>query len=665
MGGAPDNQWRRGAGVDIDHEISKTQLALVFAQTPQAIAVTVLNSLVVFFILGPQLPSGVANLWLVMVAGIVAFRGTLYALFRRCPDLNAALRRWTVWSVVGAALGGLVWATAGWFMFVGNSLAYEAFLAFAIGGMVAGAVTTLSVYPPAVIIFTTLALLPLTVKFATATHVLGVPMAAMLALFMTMMLFASMRFFQNFRETLAESLRREAAEKELAQIAYYDPLTGLPNRRVFADHMKRATASASRHGTILAVCYLDIDDFKPFNDRYGHEAGDRVLVTMANTLEETLRGEDVVARWAGDEFALLLTGLADVDACEITVKRLVAAISQPRLLNGMPYQLHASIGAAIGEGSHQDPDTLLRQADQAMYFAKRRGRNGYHIFDAETDGEDRRSEEIRGEINRAIERDELVLHFQPKVELGTGAVYGAEALLRWNQADRGLVPPGAFLPGWEADPAMMTVDKWVLRTAVAHLARWIEDGLDIVLSVNVSTWLLSDPGFVDYLEELFRRYPHTCGKLEVEVTETRALDDISRITGLMSQCEDLMVSFALDDFGTGFSSLVHLQRLPAHTLKIDTSFVIAMLDNEHDRNLVRGIISLGQALGKSVVAEGVETTAHGEALLEFGCRLVQGYGIARPMPAEELAGWVDRFVAPPSWRESGRSAVIVRDVANG
>jgi predicted signal transduction protein with EAL and GGDEF domain len=373
-------------------------------------------------------------------------------------------------------------------------------------------------------------------------------------------------------------------------------------------------------------------------------------VHAADTIRESIRGSDVLGRWGGDEFALLLDDLKNREACVTALNRVIESLSSKHDFDGVSCRLSASIGVALARGEVDDPEILLRQADHAMYLAKRAGRNGYQIFDLDSDDDDRRREEARQELRSAIDNAELILHFQPEVDMRKGTAYGAEALLRWRPSAGTILSPGEFLPMWEADESMKAIDRWVLETAIKQLDQWIDDEVYLVLSVNVSAWLLHDATFTDHLHKLFTSYPRTRGMIELEVTETRALDDISHISKVMETCLAMEVEFALDDFGTGFSSLVHLQRLPANTLKIDTSFVRAMLENDNDRNLVKGIIGLGHALGKNVIAEGVETVAHGNELLKLGCCYAQGYGIAKPMPAEDFAAWMAGYVAPASWR---------------
>ncbi len=643
----------------IEEKIREAKIRLCYETMPMAQCITLVNGGLVYIFMQSAIAAETLGLWFAALLVISALRIGSYVKFRQCTHVSASLRRWEIVSLIGAVLAGILWGGAGIVLFVPDSISHQAFLSFVIAGMTAGAVTTLSVQLSAALIFIFLATVPLAYRIALTTHDFNVAMSLMVALFMVMMMVAAGRFFRNYRDTLAEGLRREAAENELAQIAYYDPLTELPNRRLFADHLRRAITSARRNQSLIAVCYLDLDNFKLINDEFGHEVGDRVLVRAAQTLQDSVRGGDVVGRWGGDEFAILLTNLEGHDTCVSALKRLLNALSGGQNFDGISRALTAGVGVTLVRGDIDDPDTLLRQADQAMYLAKRAGRNGYHIFDPQQDSDDRRSSEARQQLRSALDNNELTLYFQPKVEMSNGVVYGAEALLRWRHPTGNLLAPGKFLPMWETHESMSDVDRWVLENTLVQLNQWLDQGVRLALSVNVSAWLLQDTAFIGFLESLFNTYPRTRGMIELEITETRALDDISRISKLMELCAAMRVDFALDDFGTGFSSLMHLQRLPAQTLKIDSSFVRAMLEDDNDKNLVKGIVGLGDALGKRVIAEGVETVAHGDELLKLGCRYAQGYGIAEPMPAKEFLRWIDSYVVPVSWCQVAESAQIV------
>jgi len=297
-----------------------------------------------------------------------------------------------------------------------------------------------------------------------------------------------------------------------------------------------------------------------------------------------------------------------------------------------------------------DADQLQRQADQAMYQAKVLGKNRYHLFDAEHDRSVRIHHESRERIRYALQHDELVLHYQPKVNMRTGQVMGAEALLRWQHPERGLLAPGLFLPDIENHALAIDVGEWVMRRALSQMQTWHAQGLDLPVSVNVGARQLQQHDFVPRLQDILADYPGIQpGCLELEVLETSALEDIAGVSQVIESCRALGVVFALDDFGTGYSSLTYLKRLPVALLKIDQSFVCDMLDDPDDLAILQGVIGLARAFKREVIAEGVETVAHGTALLALGCELAQGYGVARPMPADALPGWAKRWRPDAAW----------------
>jgi EAL domain-containing protein (putative c-di-GMP-specific phosphodiesterase class I) len=293
---------------------------------------------------------------------------------------------------------------------------------------------------------------------------------------------------------------------------------------------------------------------------------------------------------------------------------------------------------------------LLRQADQAMYQAKQAGKNRYHVFDAEQDRNVRGHHESLERIRRALTAHEFVLHYQPKVNMRTGLVVGAEALIRWQHPEKGLLAPAVFLPVIEDHPLAIDVGEWVIDTALTQLELWHAAGLDIPVSVNVGARQLQQAGFVDRLRSFLTKHPFIQpGNLELEVLETSALEDISRVSQVIEECRKIGVSFSLDDFGTGYSSLTYLKRLPVTLLKIDQSFVRDMLDDPDDLSILDGVLALSKAFNRAAMAEGVETVAHGAMLLQLGCELAQGYGIARPMPGDALPAWVVGWRIDPSW----------------
>ncbi len=434
--------------------------------------------------------------------------------------------------------------------------------------------------------------------------------------------------------------------EQLRRQAHFDELTRLPNRVRLAEMLHSALIASEREGSLLTVCYLDLDHFKPVNDRFGHEAGDRLLVELASRMRRSLRswagGDDVVARIGGDEFVLLLR-TATLEESRHAVERVLRQVSQPYALGlGLgPVAVTASIGATVFPLDGADAETLLRHADHAMYGAKQAGRNGYLFFDAE---HDRRAEArfmALGRVQEALDASEFRLYFQPKVDMRAGRVLGVEALLRWRHPEQGVVSPAQFLPLIENTGLGNSVGNWVFQNGIAQLAQWLREGLDITLSINVSARHLQEPLFAQHLAGLLQRHREPVGqRLVIEVLETAALADIDYTCRLMQQCRALGVRFALDDFGTGYSTLTYLKRLPLDMLKIDRSFVTNMLHDRQDLAIVEGVIGLSHTFGCSVVAEGVETPEQARRLIDIGCHVGQGNGIAPAMPADQVPAWI-------------------------
>jgi len=454
------------------------------------------------------------------------------------------------------------------------------------------------------------------------------------------------------------ALKRHA--QQLEHITHYDTLTGLPNRVQLSDQLHRDMVEAKRCGQRLAVTYLDLDGFKPVNDHYGHDVGDQLLMTVAMRMKQALRENDTLARMGGDEFVAVLGNLDDIEASASTLTRLLAAAAQPVYINNTLLQVSASLGVTFYPQEEDiEADQLLRQADQAMYQAKLTGKNRYHVFDAKRDREIHGQHESLARLRRALTEHEFVLHYQPKVNMRTGTVVGAEALIRWQHPERGLLPPAAFLPLIENHPLFIEVGEWVIDTALTQMEIWHAAGLDIPVSVNVGARQLQQVDFVERLHTLLTAHPNVKpGKLELEVLETSALEDLIRVSQIIEDCRQIGVLFSLDDFGTGYSSLSYLKHLRVALLKIDQSFVRDMLGDPDDLAILDGVIGLATAFQRKVIAEGVETVEHGELLLQLGCELAQGYGIACPMPAHEFPGWSATWRPDPVWSDR---PVVSRD----
>lgn len=457
---------------------------------------------------------------------------------------------------------------------------------------------------------------------------------------------------RHFIGVFTDISRIKEHEAELDRIAHYDTLTGIPNRRLLADRLSQAIARAQRSGRALAVCYLDLDGFKPVNDQYGHAAGDALLIEIAHRLRAILRGEDTLARLGGDEFVLLLTDLARAEECQTALDRVLAAASAPVRVGEATVQVSASIGVTLYPRDDSDADTLLRHADQAMYLAKSAGKNRYHFFDLDEDRQLQARRQHLARLAEALAQNEFELHYQPKIDLLDGRVIGAEALLRWRHPEQGLLMPSAFLPVLLGSDLEIAVGDWVIEQVLSQIAAWRRLELDFVVSANISAEHLLHGDFVVRLREALMRHPDVPpDRLELEILETAALADMEKAARVLNACIALGVRFSLDDFGTGYSSLAYFRNLPVEMLKIDQTFVRDMLDDPNDLGIVESVVKLAQAFNRPVIAEGVESLEHGALLIHLGCRLGQGYGIARPMPAAELPEWLARWRTRAAWLE--------------
>lgn len=439
----------------------------------------------------------------------------------------------------------------------------------------------------------------------------------------------------------------------LQRLALYDALTGLPNRVLLARKLQECMNQARASGRQLGVAYLDLDGFKPVNDRLGHGAGDRLLVVVGGRLTRALRPVDTVARLGGDEFVILMPGLESIAECERMLHRVMDSISAPYSLDTERVVVTASIGYTVFPQDDADADALLRHADQAMYAAKQAGRNRFHQFDAAQERAVQLQREQGMHLRQALDAEQFTLYLQPKVDMRSGAVVGAEALARWLHPQRGVVPPGEFLPLLEGTELEISFGEWVVESAFATLEQLAAKGLSLPLSVNIAAQHLQSPDFAGWMAQCAGRHPGVpASLLEIEITESAALYDLTSVADTLAALRTLGVSVSLDDFGTGYSSLTYLRRLPMDTLKIDQSFVHGMMGDPGDLAIVQGVIGLARSFGYRVIAEGVETIEQGQMLLQLGCMQAQGYCIARPMPLKDFMGWMPEWQPPAGWQRS-------------
>lgn len=455
---------------------------------------------------------------------------------------------------------------------------------------------------------------------------------------------------QQYVSLFTDITSMQAHRRQPQHIAHYDPLTDLPNRVLLVERLSQALTYCQSCKQSLAVASIDLDGFKYVNDKYGHDVADKLLIALSQRMKDALHESDTLARIGGDEFVAVIGDLQNIKASVPVLKRLLKAASDPVMVGGVALQVSASIGVTLYPRDNSDADHLIRHADQAMYSAKQAGKNQYCLFDIERAYASKVQLENIADICLAMKRCEFVLHYQPKVNMRTGTVMGVEALIRWQHPESGLIPCLDFLPVTEGQSVSLEMGEWVIDTALSQVSQWQRIGINLPISVNISAYQLQQDNFTTRLAVLLAAYPEVSPHyLELEILETSALHDISEVSATMNACYKLGVRFALDDFGTGYSSLTHLRHLPAQLIKIDQTFVRDMLKNAEDLAIVRGVIGLAQAFEREVIAEGVETIAHGAALLHLGCELAQGYGIARPMPASSIPEWVSNWKKDISW----------------
>jgi len=441
---------------------------------------------------------------------------------------------------------------------------------------------------------------------------------------------------------------RKTAEARIAHLAHHDALTGLFNRYSLENRLAQSLLAARRENRQMAVIFIDLDRFKIINDTLGHHVGDLLLVEVANRLSACVRESDIVARIGGDEFIVALTSLAnDMDAAHV-VKKIIAALDIPCEIEGKQLHTTLSVGISFFPDNGEDVDALMKNADTAMYHAKEKGRNNFQFFSPAMMAAATERLEIERDLRIALKNKEFELHYQPQVCADKGLIRGVEALIRWRHPERGLIPPLKFIPIAEESGVIESIGSWVLEEACRQMAEWRQAGFDLKhVAVNLSAHQLRSSDLVRQVQSAMARFGLTPGQLELEITESVAMEDPERAIGQLRMLRASGVELAIDDFGTGYSSLAYLKMLPIHTLKLDRAFVRDIETDENDAAISSATLALAKNLGLRVVAEGVETEAQRDFLTSHACNLLQGYLFGKPEPADVLtARWQTSVVMP-------------------
>ncbi|GGI54396.1 GGDEF domain-containing protein [Oxalicibacterium solurbis] len=447
-------------------------------------------------------------------------------------------------------------------------------------------------------------------------------------------------FFEGTVEAITE---RKLHEAEIRFQATHDALTGLPNRTLLYDRMQQAMLHSQRYGNLTAIAFLDLDQFKFINDSLGHQVGDELLKITAQRLKSCLRESDTVARQGGDEFVLLLTSQPNEESITQTMQRVLHEVAQPWTANDLEFRITCSVGITLYPNDGRDAETLLKHADSAMYKAKELGRNMFQYYSAEMNSTVTDRLELLNRLRQAIPNDELVLHYQPKLNLASGEIIGVEALIRWNSPHSGLVSPGAFIPLAEETGLIIPIGEWVLQTACRRNRAWQDAGYPpVVISVNLSPRQLARGDIVQQVERVLAETGLDAQWLELEITESVMATDVEKSFAMLTELRAMGVRISLDDFGTGYSSLSYLKRFPVDTLKIDQSFVRDIAIDGNSAAIVRAIVSLGHNLNLNVLAEGIETAEQSALLRQNGCNEGQGYLISRPVPEQDFLKLLNR-----------------------
>jgi diguanylate cyclase (GGDEF)-like protein len=620
------------------------RVAQLYDSLPLALSAILINGTILAVIQWPVVGQMNAAIWSGFVLAVTLLRFVLYVTFRHKAPASWPRVRWFRLFLFGVFCSGVTWGSAAYFLFPAHDPVHQLFVVFVVGGMAAGSVTTLSASFRANTLFQIAAIGPIIVRLVLLDSSLSMVMGGMISLLLVMSSIGGWRTNALIKKSLQRHYERERAEATIEFQAYHDSLTELPNRRLLVDRLDQEISRCRRHKYLAAVLFIDIDRFKSINDSLGHAAGDALLRKVAKRLTRHVRHEDTVARLGGDEFVIVLSELdKDETLSARRTQRLAEKIgkilSEPYEVEGRNLHTTSSIGIAMFPIDSVDANEILKQSDIAMFRAKQLGRNTIQFYLPDMQRAAKKRLLIENELREALQRNEMELYYQPQLN-ADGETLGAEALLRWNHPERGMVFPADFICIAEDTGIILTLGEWVFHAACDLLERW----MDLAkmghlkqppsLSVNVSPRQFRQPDFFQRVQHIIEQTGVDPRCIELELTESILIENIEETAFKMERLSGLGVRLAIDDFGSGYSSLSYLTHLPLHRIKIDQSFVRNVVKDPSNATVVQAIITMAHNLGLDVIAEGVETEAELQFLQAKGCLVYQGYYFSKPLPQD-------------------------------
>ena len=623
-------------------EIEAELISSIYKALPLMHLAVIINATAILLIMLPIYDFSSLITWYLLVLAVSAFR--LYSV-KRFNDIQPKIDeivRWRDYIVLGAIANALVWAAVPWLFWSTPHALYQAFIVMIFAGMNAGALSTASPVLLAALSFITLTCSSLIIRFAVDGTPISWIMAAITLLFLLILIITSRRLNQMLARNIKSRIDQQEAEYQMEQMAMYDHLTGLPNRRYFLKEMEQELSRSKRYGHICALLFIDLDDFKKINDTLGHEMGDKLLIEAAERLKGTVRNVDTVGRLGGDEFVVLLGNLSDMSEAQPVAENLLAQFRDPFTVEERELVLTASIGITIYPNDGKSPSELLRNADSAMYHSKDTGRNTYSYFTDNMNLQIERRLSIEEQLHGALERNEFEVFFQPQISIENGEIIGAEALVRWHNKSLANISPAEFIPIAEQTGLIVPIGKYVMGEAMSMAAAWQQSFRnDFRIAVNLSPRQFHDPNLVTFIQNKIQQSGIRAESLELEITEGVLMERHARIDADLTALTKMGISIAMDDFGTGYSSLSYLRRYPFEILKIDRSFVNDITADADTRELIQATVSMSHNLGLKVVAEGVETEEQLAFLNEISCDFAQGYLFGKPVPGNEITRILD------------------------